>query len=118
VILDLALDTLAHARLTRLVTTDVITEPMRGRVIEWAYNGRLVEWSGPRSDNDDSPDWIEIVAEDRDPPKLATLVTCQWCAGVWVAGAIALVRRRRWWKWVRVPLAMSMITGLLAENLE
>lgn len=111
-ILDLTLDTLATARLTRLVTTDVITESLRGRLIEWAYRDQVVEWDVAANG------WTQLAESDEDPPKLATLLICQWCSGVWVAGAVSVVRSTRLWKWARVPLAMSMVTGLIAENLE
>lgn len=56
-----AVGLLAHARLTRLATTDQITAPLRAKVV-----ARF----GPSS-------------------AVAYLVHCRWCAGLWLAIPIA-----------------------------
>lgn len=105
---DLALDGLAVYRLTRLVTRDKIGEPLRHAVIRSAYRraGYLNEAVDP-----------EVAVEvDPDPPKLAYLVTCPWCLGLWATAAAGLVR---WvagpdaWRALRRPLAVAAVAGLV-----
>ncbi len=86
---------LAVARLTGLVTTDEITQPIRGSVLT-----RLDRLPRARY-------WIE------------TLITCQWCASIWVAAPVApLVVWHPTSAWLFVPavaLAMSQVTGMLSD---
>lgn len=63
VLLPLPLLTLASYRVWRLIALDSITEPIRARFI--FREGRGWEW-------------------------LSMLVTCVWCAGFWLSGAVAL----------------------------
>lgn len=127
--LDLALDALAVHRLTRLVTADSITRPMRALAIGLAYepadtklrieamNGSLgsqaqvdagwITWTTDR-------EWEDRALADDDAPMLAELVTCRWCAGMWVALGVAVVRRTRWWRAMRVVLALSSLGVLIA----
>lgn len=91
--LQLLLYALAVARLTGLVTADTITEPVRDRIIGWL---------------DDSPgssgQWF------------ATLITCPWCASIW----LSLVAAPLVWAWGDTPvmlipaimLTFSQITGM------
>lgn len=82
---------LAVARVTRLVTTDYITAPIR----QWA------------------------VLKLGTSSKGAYLITCQWCTSLWVAAAAAPAAW--WWghsPWYLIPaaaLAYSHITGFLAQ---
>lgn len=62
------IDALATARLTRLITEDAITEPLRDKIM-----GR---W----------PD-----------SKLSYFVTCTACTSVWAAAAVLVVPRNRRW---------------------
>jgi hypothetical protein len=90
--LQLLLYALAVARVTGLITTDTITEPIRDRVIVWL---------------DDTPGsagaWF------------SSLITCSWCAGMWVSLAAAPLV----WFWGDSPvmlipavaLALSQVTG-------
>lgn len=87
--LVLLLWVLAIARATRLVTTDVITDP-------------------PRL-------WLIV----RVPDKLGYLLTCQWCASMWIAAAVipfAWNWPTAWWTFGPALVgAASHITGLLAR---
>lgn len=83
----LAVDVLAVHRLTRLVTRDVLTTRPRWWIIRRAYQ---------RADRTTSSatDWqAEVEADEvEDPcavPRLAVLVSCGWCASIWLA-AIAV----------------------------
>jgi hypothetical protein len=60
--------------------------------------------------------WQAVAEADPDVPKLAELVTCRWCAGMWVSLGIVLVARRfRWWPPIAQALAMSAAAALLAQ---
>jgi hypothetical protein len=109
----LLLDALAVHRLSRLVAEDTITEPVRDAVVATAYR---------RAGADTRPElmsWTEWAAEDSDAPKLATLVTCRWCVGTWVAMGVVVLRRLspRAWEPVAEVLALSSV-GTLVAGLE
>lgn len=97
-LLHLLLILLATARLTRLVTTDVLLDPPR----HWAVR-RLAD-RGPVRD------------------KLAYLIVCDWCASMYVGAAVA----GAWWAWgdtmwlmmVYAGLSASYATGFLASKTE
>lgn len=121
--IGLLLDAAATYRLTRLATADVITQPARERIIDAAYTaaGRREEaiaaW-GSANESTQSPEfWHDVVVLDAEPPKLATLITCRWCAGMWVAFAVVVARTvaPRAWAPVRDALAFSTAAALLAR---
>jgi hypothetical protein len=107
-------DALAAHRLTRLVTADVITQELRDRIVGWAYrrDGRL-GWRGA-----DVPlnGWSEYAEADPDAPKLATLLTCRWCASVYVGALVVTLRRVTpvCWGYLARALAASSAAALLA----
>jgi hypothetical protein len=105
----LLVDALATYRLTRLATADVISEPVRMAVL------RRVGAEPP--DEQDDPTAQEVVEAMKDPPRLATLVTCRWCAGVWIAAAVTAARlvAPRAWQPVARGLALSASAVLLAR---
>jgi hypothetical protein len=109
--LELLVDGLATYRLTRLATADVISEPFRRSVV-----GRLLGWSDEER-SAATPTAQEAVDDLDDPPKLARLVTCRWCAGVWIAGGVVVARRLapRAWEPVADGLALSAGAVLLAR---
>lgn len=115
---DLALDAMAAYRITKLITDDEITAPIRDRIIQRAYGARLV-----RLDEFTLPtgrfDWTALAIDDPDPPKLATLLTCRWCMGVHIGFGVVVARRLfpRWWPDVARALAYATAAALLA-NLE
>ncbi len=122
--IELLLDALAAYRVTKLVVDDQLTAEPRDAVIRWAYrNSPPKGWDPPLEEVGDQLDpggWVDVVAEDDDPPKLAFLVTCPWCAGMWVSlGVVALdAVAPRPWRHLRRALAMSAAAGLIAENLQ
>lgn len=89
----LVLTTLAVARLTRLVTADVIMLPFR----RWVIN---------RAGEDSS---------------LAYLVHCSWCTSIWLSfplaaiWAILMLPMHLWWMLIPAALTMSYVTGLLSQ---
>ena len=81
---------LATARITRLVTTDRITQ-------------------APRT-------WLQLKL---DPDGLwAYLVTCDWCASVYAGAGVAaaLAWGPTWTVWVLAALAFSYVAGWLAAK--
>lgn len=99
--LSLVLMTLAVARVTRLITTDVLFDVPRGWLVRRVLKG--------------NPEGAARTA-------LAYLMTCTWCASVYVgvAGAGA------WYAWhgtmpfmvITAALAASYVTGFLASLTE
>ena len=78
------LDSLAAYRLTRLVTTDRISEPVRDWLVDhprWGFVGEGVE--------------------------------CDWCVGVWVGGGVVLARAfvPDVWRAARWGLAVAAVVG-------
>lgn len=82
--LDLAVDAAAAYRLTRLVTSDTITDPAR-----------------------------EAIGARWPDSRLDVLVNCPWCAGVWVAAFVqaASLAAPRAWRPVARALALAAIAG-------
>lgn len=123
--LALAIDALATFRLTKLVVDDQLTAELRDAIIEGAYvaAGRREQvLAGWDEDPTGTPGaWAdEIVPNDPDPPKLAFLFTCPWCAGMYVAAGVAVARRvapRSWGALAKV-LALSASAGLLSSMAE
>lgn len=118
-------DALACFRITKLVTHDTLTVDARQAFIATAYRraGRY-EWAmnhiRPPAEHL-TVSWQEdVVPNDPDPPKLATLVTCPWCAGAWVALLVVIARRLapRQWAFAAEVFALSAAAGLTAENLQ
>lgn len=113
--MNLVVDAVAAYRLTRLATADVITEPARSAVIQAAYrhDGRWRDAvrSAPYST------WTERAMDDEQPPKLAKLVTCRWCAGWWISVLVVVARRRcpKLWQPVAEVAVCSAAAALLAR---
>lgn len=80
----------ASARLTRLVTDDYLTRHLRVWVIK--RTGAKSDWS--------------------------YLVTCAWCLGMWMCGAVFTVAYfygdRPWFIWPAAALTASWVYGLAA----
>lgn len=94
--LQLLVYALAVARVTGLVTTDSITESVR--------------------------DWITVRLDDRPATlgqAISTLITCPWCASVW----LSLVAAPLVWFWgdwpvmlmMAIALAFSQLTGMVSN---
>ena len=107
--LALLLDGLATYRLTRLATADVISEPVRMAVLRKAG-------AEPPPGTED-PTAQEVVESLKDPPRLATLVTCRWCAGMWIAAGVTAARLvvPRLWDPLSRALALSAGAALLSR---
>lgn len=106
---QLLVDALATYRLTRLATADVISEPVRMAVL------RKTGAEPPPGEED--PTAQEVVESMKDPPRLATLITCRWCAGMWIAVGVTAARAvaPRVWEPVARGLALSATAVLLSR---
>lgn len=109
--LQLVVDGLAAYRLTRLVTADTITEAPRDAIVRRAY-----EAAGVADRKHPDVSWSELAMADDEAPKLATLVTCRWCTGVYVAIGVTVARRvaPRLWGPVADMLATASAAALVA----
>lgn len=88
---QLAISGLATYRLTKLITTDEITEPLRERV--WANHP-------PESS------------------RLGYLITCNWCTSIWAGSALGISRMiaPKTTSAIETVLAVSAIAGLLTAH--
>jgi hypothetical protein len=119
------------ARLTRLVTDDVIVQDAREWVLE-----RLTYDRGQREARREHA-LLVASADSRGagvkplklpPPasrtsarirlKLAKLITCRWCTGVWVAASVVVLDRqlggRSWWRAIGDAATAAYLVGWLA----
>lgn len=95
-IVALIVYSLAISRVTGLITSDSLTESARDQLIAWL---------------DDRPKTLGNL--------IATLITCPWCAGMWVS----LVAAPLVWFFGTSPvmlvpalaLAFSQVTGMIAH---
>lgn len=120
-----ALVTLAAARLTRIITTDQIGEPLRRLV--WRLAGGEIPpalTSPIRDIVDFNPHWEMALPRVR--RLVWDLVTCPWCIGFWIsltgiAGALAVLPPPPgpfiFWL-LAGSLAASYLVGVMATNLE
>lgn len=94
--IDLLTDGLAVYRLTRLVTTDLITQPARDAIAALSTK----------------PTDVQPWAFLRD------LTKCDWCTSMWIAFGAVAARRYvpRAWGPVAEALACSTVAGLIAER--
>lgn len=114
--LEAVFDAGAAYRLTRLLTKDGILNGPRARLIAWSYG----ETHLPRGDHAQvrlqEVAWHRQVMDDDAPPKLAELVTCRWCVGMYVAAAVVAARRVAPGVWDPIARALtaSAAAALLA----
>lgn len=97
--MSLAVDALACARLTRLLTKDAAAEPLRRAITKRAFAG----------------------ASTRQPwTTAADLLDCAWCTSVWVACAVVAARLAAPRAWARCAqaLAVSELAGLVRSASE
>jgi hypothetical protein len=100
----LLLDALACYRLTRLVVTDYLTEPLRERL-----RGRV-----PLSDRQLTGDRIVVAKR----PKVAEFLSCPWCVSFWTAIGVVLMQSLlpTACLYVTAVLAFSAVAGIIAES--
>lgn len=103
-------------RVSRLVTTDDITEPLRNRLArKRTGNSTLVGSDG------EGNKLFELETVER--KYLGTLLTCDWCFGFWVSLATVLAYHLTvaelstpWWLWVgAVATGVGIISKLVND---
>lgn len=114
-ILGFVITVFAAARLTRLVTEDTITAPLRDPVL-----ARVLRSKAERTALAELP-----ADQDFPPPKkfrtfVYTLLTCHWCVGFWITAAViaahALYSENIIYKLIAATLAASYLVGWFADN--
>lgn len=107
---DLAVDALATHRLTRLVTQDTITRPLRARIIRHAYRFKDDDLTEAELD--------QMPHDDDDAPKLAAFIVCPWCVGLWISFGVVVARRYAslLWRPLARALALSSAAALIAGH--
>lgn len=138
---ELIIDTLAIARITRLVTTDQMTASWRDRL--WARypieGMRLDRSDGWRFTDTEASRWVDTpglgyqlvtvgvehaIAEDgshahvTDSHPLGYVASCDWCSSVWIACGVVAARALapRAWRPLARALAGSQLTGMLTSR--
>ena len=113
-VLVLVVAALAVHRLTRLIVADTVLDPVRWRL--------LARW--PADDTTFTADWVTVddtttggapVVEldtpglwaATEPHWLGTLITCVWCASMWVAAAVTVVL------WAAGPIVLPAVVWWL-----
>lgn len=127
--LDFAVDALAVHRLTRLVSEDTITRPIRARIIRFAYRrAQQTRWTVPDPQGGHKVDVETFTHAQLDAlprgddyaPKLAALITCPWCVSVYVCAGMLAARRFApgLWRMASYGLALSSAAALIANREE
>lgn len=108
-VIPLLLDFLSAYRLTRLITADTILDRPRDALVKWSYRR-----PGFRPAADEDP--VAYAIGDPNAPKLASLLTCRFCAGFWCSVLVVIARRRfpRQWAPIAEALALSAGAALIA----
>lgn len=110
----LLVNILATFRLTRFIVQDAMPfGALRARALD-ALEMRT-PWYHKR--------WADLTAAEVRRQKafdglhpLAYLITCYWCAGLYLSVlVVTLASTGTWWWWAAVPLAASAAIGLLAN---
>jgi hypothetical protein len=101
-----ALASLAAYRVTRLVTSDKITEPIFERLRWWFEQ----QWFKKHMRDESVPD-------DEWNSKWAYLLSCPWCLGFWVCGMFTVVLSLAYGLDYPILtwLAMSTVVGFLGR---
>lgn len=115
-------DALAVNRITRLVTADTITRPLRARLIalsygtdEWSRSG-MIPVGGYKALTES--EWDLRPHDDDDAPKLAAFIICPWCVGLWISIGVVVARRYapRVWQPLAKVLALSSAAALISGH--
>lgn len=86
------IDAAATYRLTKFVTEDYITQPLREKVFE--------------------------TFGDPQDSKLSYLITCDWCISIWAGAGVAIARSivPKAWRPLAYTLAYSAAAGWIREH--
>jgi hypothetical protein len=107
------LDAAATARLARLVTDDMLTEHHRELLLRALYRRRDARAQLPIG----YATWAQWARDDPEPPALAQLLTCPWCASFWLGLGVVAARRLAPGLWgpLAKALAYSQAAGMAAR---
>lgn len=111
----LALDCAAAYRITRFITKDSLLVNVRDDIIRKAYKASQTPFEATQVT---APgDWAVLAEADPDAPKLATLITCRWCTGVYVAAGVMVARSvmPSRWDWMARLLTIASAAALIAR---
>lgn len=103
----------AIARITRLLTDDTLTQPLRDYLDTQAAD----RWYA--ADESHPTVLTHALTAPRRWRYLAKLTHCPWCAGFWVAAALVLGFFRAWWglwPWHCLPLTFAYLVAVLAAS--
>lgn len=117
---------LAVARLTRLLTTDSLTEPIRRWFLyRWPNEDtKFGDSELAHQERDDPqprhlPTGVEVINVDRAwvalyPKKWSEVLSCDWCAAIWIGIAVWIA----YWFYpvtevILTPLALAYVAGFL-----
>ena len=106
------LGVLAAYRVTRLVTTDKITEP----IFEPIRQRLEIKWIDRHAGDDENLSHLYGKSETWNS-KLAFLLSCPWCLGFWVSGVVTVILSVAYGLHYPILtwLAMSTVVGFLGN---
>lgn len=119
--LELIVDLLAAYRLTRLATTDTFPPILAARA--WLlrrYPDENTQFGDSEVVDGQTETGVRVVPLSlgwwiaERPHWLGELITCPWCASMWLAAGVVLVRDFAAWRWIALVLAFSAVAGLLS----
>lgn len=114
---ELAVDVFAVHRLTRLVTMDTLTEAPRRAVVAASFRRAGLELDVQDESGETVAEAVgRATFEGVKIPKAATLVTCRWCASVWIVAGVLVARQvaPRAWSRAAEGLAIASASVLVA----
>jgi hypothetical protein len=100
-------------RLTRLVTTDTISDSLREAIRQLA-TGTFIRWK-----RHGAVAYAETRETLRGPwSAVFSIVTCDWCSSVWISAGCACgwIYGRSWFNFVAIVFALSAVAGVLRER--
>lgn len=105
--LDLLVDALAAARLTRLLTRDAVTDGPRARLAQRHQHAPT---------DTDRARWGDTITDSGGP--IPYLLHCPWCTGIWVAAGVTILRALPSlpWRPIARALAVSYVAGAAAAR--
>lgn len=121
----------AAARLTRLITADTITQPLRTLFARRADQAHLDALEAKRTKNNPQAERVKRLEKRTDRRRIAVeFINCDWCVGFWIcvlafAALFAYLvgawpwdyTAREWFLYAASALTGSWLVGTLAENL-
>lgn len=110
----LLINALAAFRLARLVVADDV--PPMPRVRDVILRRAMARWRKRHLPH--GADRTRDLYGDE--PPVATLISCMWCSGWWVALAVSVLAlvAGPWWYLLGAPLAVSAVVGIAAAYVD